>query len=514
MRITNVTIGTKIIVAIFVALGIVLVSGLFIQEYVVRNQGVSLIREQMEGTVQQAEAVRQEMSTLWEEEAIAKEQLLTEYQSLGREKLRESTIYTTIPIVAAWTSIEKIAKEQQFDFRIPRINPRNPKNEPDSAERRILRALKEQKGQGTDEYFKVDSDREEIVYAKAIRMTEGCLQCHGDPATSPTGDGKDILGYKMENWKKGEIHGAFILKTNLNRIDDVVKDARIDVLMLMIPLFIVIGIAFGYINKEVIIKPLSTLTDKLNENASELLETARQIASGSDEISEGANNQAAAIEETGASMEQLTANTQRNVEAIENAESSVELAQNLATDGLSKTDEMRSAMQEIKEASNSISAIIKTIDEIAFQTNLLALNASVEAARAGEAGQGFAVVADEVRALASRSAEAAKETEERIQQTIEKSNHGVEVSEDVADGLKEMHEHVQGMDEVFQEISLSSREQNDGIRQINQAISELNKVVQQNAAQSEEASSIASSLDEHARQLNHSTQRLMRMVKK
>ncbi|MGM0588412.1 MAG: methyl-accepting chemotaxis protein [Bacteroidota bacterium] len=508
----DITVGTKFIVAIFVSLFIVLVSGLLIQQYVVRDQGVGLLRKQMEGTIKQAEAVRQEMSDLWEDGAIAQEQLLQEYQKLGREKLRESTIYNTIPIVASWTSIQKVEKDQQFEFRVPRVNPRNPKNEPTPKELKILEQLKSQTN--GDEYFEVNEEEEKIIYAKAIRLTENCLTCHGDPANSPTGDGKDILGYQMENWKEGEIHGAFVLKTNLSRVDDVVSDSRADVLLVMLPLFLLIGAAFVYINQEVIIKPLSRLTNGLRDSASEFSDTANQVAAGSTEIAEGSNNQAAAIEETSASLQQVSANASYNKEVIQQGGQSIKKAQNLAESGLEYTDEMHEAMREIQEASDSISQIIKTIDEIAFQTNLLALNASVEAARAGEAGQGFAVVADEVRALATRSAEAAKETEERIQKTIEKSHHGVAVSQNVASGLQEMHQHVIDMQDIFDKIANASEEQHDGIQQVNQAMTELNKVVQQNAAQSEEASSIADQLDDNANTLNQTTLQLMKMVKR
>ena len=155
---------------------------------------------------------------------------------------------------------------------------------------------------------------------------------------------------------------------------------------------------------------------------------------------------------------------------------------------------MNHAMDAIKASSDGIAKIIKTIDEIAFQTNILALNAAVEAARAGEAGAGFAVVAEEVRALAQRSATAAMETADKIDDSVTKSRHGAEVCAKVATGLKEIATKSRQVDELVSEIATASCEQTQGIEQLNLAVSQMDKVVQDSAARAEEGASVAHEL--------------------
>jgi len=160
--------------------------------------------------------------------------------------------------------------------------------------------------------------------------------------------------------------------------------------------------------------------------------------------------------------------------------------------------EMSEAMGAIKTSSDNIAKIIKTIDEIAFQTNILALNAAVEAARAGEAGMGFAVVADEVRNLAQRSAKAAKETAEKIEDSIRKSEHGVEISARVGDSLQEILAKARQVDDLVAEIAIASKEQSQGITQVNTAVAQMDKVTQSNAANAEETASASEQLNAQA----------------
>jgi methyl-accepting chemotaxis protein len=169
-------------------------------------------------------------------------------------------------------------------------------------------------------------------------------------------------------------------------------------------------------------------------------------------------------------------------------------------------------MREIKEAGDSISKIIRTIDEIAFQTNILALNAAVEAARAGEQGLGFAVVADEVRNLAQRSAAAAKETSAKIGDAIAKSERGVLLSGKVAAGLQDILGKVRQVDELIAQIAVASGEQSEGIGQINQAVNRMEQVTQSNAAATDEASRSVGRLGEQASVLGEAVRDLEAIV--
>ena len=176
--------------------------------------------------------------------------------------------------------------------------------------------------------------------------------------------------------------------------------------------------------------------------------------------------------------------------------------------GAAGMQRMTGAMEGIKTSSGEIAKIIKTIDEIAFQTNILALNAAVEAARAGEAGAGFAVVAEEVRALAQRSATAARETADKIEVALHKSNEGATTSIEVAGMLTQIVEQVRKMDTLVAEIATASVEQSQGLEQITKAMTEMDRVTQANAATAEESASVAHELSTQSTELGVAVQQL------
>jgi methyl-accepting chemotaxis protein len=204
--------------------------------------------------------------------------------------------------------------------------------------------------------------------------------------------------------------------------------------------------------------------------------------------------------------------TKRNAEAAHAAKSLADEARQTADTGARDMETMKTAMGAIKASSSEISKIIKTIDEIAFQTNILALNAAVEAARAGEAGLGFAVVAEEVRNLAQRSAQAARETADKISDSGTKSEQGVRISEKMATNLAGIVERTRRLNEMIAEIAQASNEQSQGIAQINTAVNHMDKVTQSNAALAEETASSSEELRIQAEQVKQAVAELMRMV--
>ena len=204
--------------------------------------------------------------------------------------------------------------------------------------------------------------------------------------------------------------------------------------------------------------------------------------------------------------------TKRNAENARQANALAKQAREAADQGAGDMQSMGAAMEAIKNSSNDISKIIKTIDEIAFQTNILALNAAVEAARAGESGMGFAVVADEVRNLAQRSAQAAKETAGLIAGAITKTGLGVEISGKVAQTLNEIVSKVRQLDELVTEVAGASREQTEGITQVNIAVGQMDKVTQNNAASAEESASAAEELNSQAELMKQSVMELLQLL--
>jgi len=259
-------------------------------------------------------------------------------------------------------------------------------------------------------------------------------------------------------------------------------------------------------------RPFAVVIAQLSETARANAASSSLISQSSTTLAEGASEQAASLEETSASLEEISSMAKRNADSARNANELTRQTRAAADAGTSDVEAMNQAMDAIKASSDGIAKIIKTIDEIAFQTNILALNAAVEAARAGEAGAGFAVVAEEVRALAQRSATAAKETADKIDDSVNKSRHGADVCAKVATGLKEIAAKSRQVDELVGEIASASTEQNQGIEQVNLAVSQMDKIVQASAARAEEGASVAQELTSQSTSLEQNVLQLESLV--
>jgi len=247
---------------------------------------------------------------------------------------------------------------------------------------------------------------------------------------------------------------------------------------------------------------------KIHDVLVQVSASAENVARGSAEISQGntdlsarTEHQASALEQTAASIDELTGTVKENAENARQANQLAEAASEVAQRSGSVVTQVVATMASINESSNKIVDIISVIDGIAFQTNILALNAAVEAARAGEQGRGFAVVATEVRNLAQRSAAAAKEIKELIDDSVDKVAAGSRLVDEAGSTMDEVVASVRRVTEIMSEITVATVEQSDGIAQVNQAIVEMDGVTQQNAALVEQAAAAAESLQEQAHHL-------------
>jgi methyl-accepting chemotaxis protein len=260
---------------------------------------------------------------------------------------------------------------------------------------------------------------------------------------------------------------------------------------------------------EAMSRGVNQLADNMAEVVSRVKRVAADVHRGADEISAGNANlsqrteeQSSSLEETASSMEEMTTTVKQNADNAAQANQLALAARDQAEKGGTVVSHAVAAMAGINDASKKIADIIGVIDDIAFQTNLLALNAAVEAARAGEQGRGFAVVASEVRSLAGRSATAAKEIKELIQDSVRKVEDGSVLVTQSGQTLEKIVAAVKKVSDIVAEIAAASREQSSGIEQVNRAVMQMDELTQQNAALVEQATAASQAMAEQVRGLN------------
>ncbi len=262
-------------------------------------------------------------------------------------------------------------------------------------------------------------------------------------------------------------------------------------------------------DNDVMNKAINDMLDSNNSMVSEIRTSSQQVSAGASQVAQGAQalaagstEQSASIQQISASINQVLSQAEESTREADSALHDVEKAGEYMRQGLDSMSKMTEAMEQINNSSNDISKVIKVIEDIAFQTNILALNAAVEAARAGEAGKGFAVVADEVRNLASKSAEAAKETSALIENSIQKVSEGNVVANETSEIINTVADISSKNAESMSKISEMSQEQARSISEVTQGINQISTVVQSNSATSEESAAASQEMSSQAQMMN------------
>lgn len=538
-------IRTKLNLPLVVGVVLVFLVGVLVMYGVIKAQGRALVTKEMLGIIHSAEVTREAFAALHAGGAFAMEDLLGELERVGKTNFRQTTLYDTIPIVAAWKRAQEVAEKSGFDFRVVRENPRNPKNAPNDLEREILREVERP---GVKEFV---GEREGwFIAAKPIFLSEDCLSCHGDPAKSPTGDGRDVLGFPMEGWKAGEVRGAFILRSPVKPINDTALQATFVTVMWTLPVVVVVLVGSFWLINRAIGQPveaafslaeqvakgdltvkmkvggrdeLAQLGRALNETttqlsqtvaniqataldleraANELAQTAASQAAGAEQMTTQAHSVASAGEEVAANAKTMTGLSEqiRNqastvAAAVEEMSASIrEVAQNCAKESeiAAKADrqasEAKELMGSLQRSAQQIQKIVDLINQIAGQTNLLALNATIEAASAGEAGRGFAVVANEIKQLARQSASASEDIRKQIANIQSDSASAAAAMDEVALVIAEVSRIATTIASTVEEQSATVSEIAKSLQALSHSTEELNSNLTFTASGAEDVS--------------------------
>lgn len=465
------------------------------QQRLVDAQTSRSLRENMRSLMDAAENARRASAALRARGTFDDAQLID--RAKRHASFRDSALYNTVPVVAAWNAIGDLARRQGYNFRVPAHNARDQRNEPAPEEARILSWLESNRGK---DYFEENSSAEQAVYARAVILSEDCMVCHGDPARSKSADGKDPLGFRMENWKPGDIHGAFILRGSTASFAAAKRKAMLESAALLLLAGLAIGLALQYYWRRVQ-KQLAQNVSTIRTESDNLNSLVENLSQESDALAETSSHQTASVEESSAAMEEIRGVAQQNHRATTDAATSLTTCQNDARHAGESLHNLAGAMSEIQDSTGRIAKIIRLMDEIAFQTNILALNAAVEAARAGQAGLGFSVVADEVRNLAHRSTEAAKEIQGIIEESVGRARHADDVSQQVAVAIRKMTTEITGLARVVEHVHGASQEQARGIDEMSNSLHSITNLTTSVTAAAENSRDHAHHLSQQAQGL-------------
>lgn len=362
----------------------------------------------------------------------------------------------------------------------------------------LLASQAGQRLQNAREPFHERTDHTFEIY-QPLRMDADCLQCH-------------------QEFAEGSFAGAVLFRFG----DDDLREARAawdgivqamaassqrNALLGIIAMGTVLTTLILVVIRSLIARPLKQVISNLYHGAGQVKHAALSIADDSRQLADNAANQAASVEHIHSNIEEISQLTQRNAAHACDAQQATAATRQSADAGTQQVQELLKTMSAIDHASQDVHQILGTIEEIAFSTNLLALNAAIEAARVGEAGAGFAVVADEVRQLARRSAEAARETCDRMKDATAKSQRGVQVSNAVAHSFQEIHQRILALDQLMSEIASGSQNQTEGMKNIAEDVRSIESATQSNAeaatAEFEAVGSLEGQVDAMRQAISH-----------
>ena len=454
------------------------------------------------------------------------------------EQIEPSRVIEAVPVVTAMQAAAMNAEKSGYAFRVPKVSPRNPKNEPTPFELEVLKEL--ESGKIAE---KVVISADEVRYFKPIKLTKECLYCHGDPK------GKvDPTGGRLEGWKEGEIHGAFEIISSMKEVNKEIARTTMVIALWTAGILLAALVVTWLLLERSVIRPLryssqeikkiaaqdltgeiairgrdefgtmgadlqqmknqlqevirgiARSADTLDEKSGSLGASAEQLAGGSGEMNSRSMSVATAAEEMSANMNSVAAATEEastniglvasatkgmaeTIAAIaRNTENARQITANAVTEAMSAS----AKVDELGVAASKIGKVTETITEISEQTNLLALNATIEAARAGEAGKGFAVVANEIKELARQTAGATGEIKNQIDGIQGSTSETISRINKITAVINEVNETVASIVQAVEEQNKTTVEIAENISQATLGIEEVTENVGQSSVVADE----------------------------
>jgi methyl-accepting chemotaxis protein len=489
-----------------------------------------------------AESTREQVAEKWDQGLFTPDKIRQWVTNAETEEAGKEKALSAVPVVTAWRAAQAKAEEAGFEFRPIRENPRDEDHKATPTEMEAIRYFRN--NPGAEEYEFIDESTNSVRYFRPVRLGEVCMNCHGDPAKSQEiwgrSDGKDILGYDMEDKEVGDLHGAFEVIIPLDQADaaasaSIWKGAGVALLLLAL------GLAFlGWTLRRSVTQPINRavttmqsvttnwdLTTRLPEKglaevaslgrsfnqftnslaeifqdwrgrSSQLASANQELSATADELGSSATAANQRVEEVSHSAQEVNQVVQDVANNIQEVSQSASASSEQTRNGMRSVEQASDRIGQLQESSKRVDEIMESIQNIAKQTDLLALNAAIEAANAGEQGKGFAVVADEVRKLAEQTSHATTQVSDIVSELRNQSDSSVEAMNQVTAQMKEVMDQIQNTEGNANQIAAAAEELAATMGETTDNMGEISGNVDQVASSVSQLESAARELEELA----------------
>jgi methyl-accepting chemotaxis protein len=495
----KITFRTKVLSVVLASCVVCTLSAIFVARYLVRENAERALLEKSSAIMSRIEEAKAYVGDLGILGQMFEETRI-KYPDGNLPKEHKERLLKAVPIIVLFTMGYAGEKTDGYKFRIFSDQPRREEHRANAEEMEILRSFEQ------DPFLKemVNKSDDGKFYAvtRPIRLDErqGCMMCHGSPSTSPWKNGKDILGYQMEDMKNGALRGAYTVMLNMKPVEDITSATTKQIAMGG-AFFTSIALVVGLLLVRSPMNKLATVSKSLGSSGDEIADASTQMNEVSSNVASAANEAAASLEETVAAIEALSRIVTQNSESAREGADVAQVAEQTARQGQKEMKQLITAMGDIHKGSKKVGEITSLINDIAFQTNLLALNAAVEAARAGEQGKGFAVVAEAVRTLAQRTSSAATDISKLISESTETAEQGARLADSAGKVFDQIIDSISKVNQVTGSISAASEEQVQGISEISSALNQLDQTTQNNAMSADSSAQASEKLQDQAQRL-------------